>query len=210
MCYILATMKVHFACKTMELKSHKSDYRKICALIKEMGHTITRDWLEAAIDLDEKNKMNSFNREEVYNKVVAAIFAADVLIVEGTVASFSVGHQMTLGLAKNKPTLCLIKKSKNKKAKDAKHAFLGGIISPFLKVVEYDDSNLVEILNDFLNYNGGNPLIKFNIVLTKEIEGYLDWVSFTQKINKSEYIRDLILKNMKEDDKQYNKFLKIK
>lgn len=173
-----------------------------------MGHVITRDWLEEAIQIVEDNAVNTLDRENVYNKVTSSIFSSDVVIVEGTVASFSVGHQTTLGLSKNKPTLFLIaKKSSAKKSTKVKNSFLSGLTSPLLKVVEYDDTNLAAILNDFLNNNGGKPVVKFNIVLTKEIESYLDWVSFTYGVNKSEFIRNLILKNMREDDKQYHKYL---
>lgn len=211
MCYTCSAMKVHFASSTRDLKKHKNDYRKICAIIKDMGHTITRDWLEEAIDIVENKKLQSLDREAVYNKVTAAIFSADAVVVEGTVVSFSIGHQLTLGLSKNKPTLVLVnKKYTQSKTGETKHTFLGGIVSPFLKVAEYDNSNLAKILNDFLNKNGSNPLIKFNIVLTKEIESYLDWVSFTYKVNKSEFIRNLITKNMRIEDKQYHKYLKQK
>ena len=203
-------MKVHFACSTSELETHKDNYLKICNLIKEMGHTITRDWLEEAIQLVKEKKVGSLNREDVYNKVVSSILASDVVIIEGTVASFSVGHQITLGLSKNKPTLFLISRQEAKKNAKVKNSFLAGINSPLLKVVEYDDSNLADILNDFLNNNGGRPVVKFNIVLTKEIENYLDWVSFTNKVNKSEFIRNLILKHMKDDDKQYHKYIEHK
>jgi hypothetical protein len=176
-----------------------------------MGHTITRDWLEEAIDIVESKALNSLDREDVYSKVTASIFSSDVVIIEGTVASFSVGHQVTLGLSKNKPTLFLIaKKHTSKKGGKAKNSFLAGLNSPLLKVVEYDDSTLADILNDFLNNNGGKPIVKFNIVLTKEIENYLDWVSFTHKVNKSEFIRNLILKNMRDEDKQYHKYLEHK
>lgn len=204
-------MKVHFACSTSELETYKSNYRKICALIKEMGHTITRDWLEEAIYIVESKAVKSLDREDVYSKVTASIFSSDVVIIEGTIASFSVGHQVTLGLSKNKPTLFLIaKKQANKKGNKTKYSFLAGLNSPLLKVVEYDDSTLADILNDFLNNNGGKPVVKFNIVLTKEIESYLDWVSFTYKINKSEFIRNLILKNMRDEDRQYHKYLEHK
>ncbi|MFA5841743.1 MAG: hypothetical protein WC835_02150 [Candidatus Paceibacterota bacterium] len=200
-------MKVCFACSTSELKSRKNTYRKICGLIKELGHAITRDWLEEAIQIVEKNNFSTLDREEVYNKVVGSILASDVMIIEGTVASFSVGHQVTLALSKNKPTLFLIqRKTASKKQGKSKNSFLTGITSPLLKVAEYDDSNLADILNDFLNNNGGRPVVKFNIVLTKEIENYLNWASFTHKLNKSEFIRNLILKHMKNDDKQYQKY----
>ena len=141
---------------------------------------------------------------------IAIILAVAGIAITGTVASFSVGHQITLGLSKNKPTLFLISKQEAKKNAKIKNSFLAGINSPLLKVVEYDDSNLADILNDFLNNNGGRPVVKFNIVLTKEIENYLDWVSFTNKVNKSEFIRNLILKHMKDDDKKYHKYIEHK
>lgn len=198
-------MKVCFACSTSELATRKDTYRKICTLIKEMGHSITRDWLEEAIEIVENKAVGTLDREDVYNKVLGSILVSDVMVIEGTVASFSVGHQVTLALSKNKPTLFLIKKSAGKKH-GKKDSFLAGISSPLLTVVEYDDSNLADILNDFLNNNGGRPIVKFNIVLTKEIESYLNWASFTHKLNKSEFIRNLILKHMKDEDKQYQKY----
>jgi len=201
-------MKIHFACSTSELEKYKDNYRKICSVVKTMGHTITRDWLEEAIRLVENKKVASLDRENVYSKVTASIFSSDVIIVEGTIASFSVGHQVTLGLSKNKPTLFLIdKKSVSKKGGKKINSFLTGLKSPLLTIAEYDDSNLVDILNDFLNNNGGRPVVKFNIVLTKEIEHYLDWVSFTNKVNRSEFIRNLILKHMREEGNQYQKYL---
>lgn len=173
-----------------------------------MGHTITRDWLEEAVQLVEQKAVSTLDREEVYNSVVGSILASDVVVIEGTVTSFSVGHQVTLGLSKNKPTLFLIRKDlKGKKGGKTKDSFLSGLTSPLLKVVEYDTSNLADILNDFLNNNGGRPVVKFNIVLTKEIENYLDWASFTYKINRSEFIRNLILRHMRDEDKQYRKYL---
>lgn len=201
-------MKVCFACSTSELLARKDNYRRICSLVKEMGHSITRDWLDEAIRVVEQNMVSSLDREDVYNKVLSSILIADIMIIEGTVASFSVGHQVTLALSKNKPTLFLIKKDSSKKrTAKQKNSFLGGITSPLLKVVEYDDSTLPDILNDFLNNNGGSPVVKFNIVLTKDIENYLSWASFTHKINKSEFIRNLILKHMRDDDMQYKKYL---
>ena len=199
-------MKVCFACSTSEIGTHKDAYRRICALIEEMGHTLTRNWIEEAIQVVDGRTIGTLDREDVYSKVLGSILAADVMIVEGTVASFSVGHQVTLALSKNKPILFLIKKSPARKSGGAKNSFLAGITSPLLTIAEYDDSNLADILNEFLNNNGGKPIVKFNIVLTKEIENYLNWANFTYKINKSEFIRNLILKHMRDDDKQYQKY----
>lgn len=203
MCYIIIVMKVHFACSTSKLNEYKTNYRKICGLIRDMGHTILRDWIEEAIKIVESDSVNILDREDVYSKVTASLFASDAVVIEGTIASFSVGHQVTLALSKNKPVLFLVTKrgTRNK----TKHSFLGGISSPLLKVMEYDDSNIADILNDFLNNNGSKPVVKFNIVLTKEIESYLDWVSYSRKVNRSEFIRNLILDHMRNEDVSYRK-----
>jgi len=200
-------MKVHFACSTSQLDVYKNDYRNICRLLKGMGHTITLDWLEQAVDFFEKKSPHRLNHEGIYNKVTASILASDVVIVEGTVMSFSVGHQLTLGLSKNKPCLFLVKK-RSKSSKNIKAgvgSFLDGITTPLLTVAEYDDANLPDILDNFFNSNSGKPIVKFNIVLTKEIDNYLDWASFTYKVNKSEYIRNLILKEMRGENQQFKK-----
>ena len=66
--------------------------------------------------------------------------------------------------------------------------------------------DLRRILSNFLKEKFGAN-IKFNIVLSKEIENYLDWASFYYKKNKSEFIRDIILEHMKNDDPNYQKYV---
>ena len=199
-------MKVFFACSTSELKKYKGNYLEICKLTKEMGHTLTRDWLDEAIELIEKGT-TTINREDIYSQVADAIMAADVIVIEGTVASFSIGHQITLALLKNKPVLFLQLKDKNKKRGRIRNNFIDGIKSPLLNVVQYSPDELADILNDFFDKNGGKHIVKFNIVLTREIENYLNWVSFSHRVNRSEFIRELILSHMRNDDTKYQKYL---
>lgn len=42
-------MKVHFACSTSELDIYGKNYLDICNIIRELGHTIARDWIENAV-----------------------------------------------------------------------------------------------------------------------------------------------------------------
>ena len=170
-----------------------------------MGHTITRDWLPEAMEIINSGRVD-MPREGVYEEVVKAILASDVLVVEGTKASFSLGHQITLAISKGKPVLFL-KYEKYKTKKRFTSEFVDGIRNPLLTVAKYNNETLPDILNDFLNKNGASPVVKFNIVLTKEIENYLDWASYTYKMNKSEYIRKLILEHMANSDARYQKFI---
>ncbi len=206
LCGINMVMKVFFATSTSELKKYQQNYLDICRLIKEMGHTITRDWIDEAIRLYDQ-KVEYIDREEIYSQVSDAIMAADVVVVEGTIASFSIGHQITLALTKNKPVLFLQLNKKKSKKDPFQNNFIDGIKSPLLTVEQYTSDELPDILNDFFDKNAGKHVVKFNIVLTREIENYLNWVSFAHRVNRSEFIRELILNHMRNGDEKYRKYL---
>jgi len=201
-------MKVHFACSTSELEIYSKNYIDICDILRDMGHTITRDWINNAVATLNDYKRGKFkiDRVAIYNKAVESILASDAVVIEGTVSSFSIGHQMTLALNKNKPTLILIYNDGSSKNNKFQNSFIHGIRSPLLTVAKYSNTeDLRRILSNFLKEKFGAN-IKFNIVLSKEIENYLDWASFYYKKNKSEFIRDIILEHMKNDDPNYQKY----
>jgi len=198
-------MKVHFVASTSELDKYQDSYLSICETLKKLGHTITRDWLPEAIAYKKKGNVE-IDREDIYRKVVESILTSDVIVVEGSVTSFSVGHQITLALNKNKPILFLVAKDSDKK-RSFKNSFIDGIKSPLITAARYTTTTLVEIIEDFLNKNKNGVAVKFNIVLTQGIDNYLDWASFTYQLNKSEFIRQIIQKHMNENDERYRKYL---
>lgn len=202
-------MKVHFACSTSELDVYSKNYLDICNIIRDMGHTIVRDWIENAVTTLKDYKKGKYvvDRVDIYNKSIQSILASDFIVIEGTVSSFSIGHQLTLGLSKNKPVLYLIYRDIDENKNKLQNNFVYGINSPLLTIAKYSSiEDIKRILTNFFN-NNSNITTKFNIVLNKEIENYLDWASFYYKMNKSEFIRDIINKHMKEVDINYKKYL---
>lgn len=190
-------MKIHFACSTTELAARKAEYRAVVQEIKKQGHTIVRDWLEEAIELSKKN-YKDLDRSHIYKKTYEAIIAADLVIVEATVSSFGIGHQIGLAISKDKPVLCLVNKNSSELDSAGNSKFLDGMHSSLITISEYDSRSLPSIIKRFVEMHTSRASVKFNIVLNKEIDHYLDWVSYTQNINKSEFIRNLILKHMDE------------
>lgn len=200
-------MKIHFGCSTSELETYSKNYIDICNVIRNLGHTITRDWIDHAVKTlpDYRKGKLKIDRVNIYNKAVQSIYASDAVVIEGTVSSFSIGHQVTLALNKNKPTLVLIYSGSSQKKNKLQSSFIHGIKSPFLTVVKYSNiEDLQRIFSRFLNETM-TASIKFNIVLSKAINIYLDWASFFYKKNKSEFIRDIIVKHMKQDS-EYEKY----
>lgn len=201
-------MKVHFACSTSELDVYSKNYIDICNIIRDLGHVISRDWIKNAVaTLDDYKKGKiKIDRVDIYNKAIESLLASDVAIIEGTVSSFSIGHQLTLALSKNKPTLVLIYNDGSNQKNKFQSSFIHGMRSPFLAVSKYSSAeDLKRVISNFLN-KSISASVKFNIVLTKEIENYLDWASFYYKLNKSEFIRSVIIKHMNNDD-NYKEYL---
>ncbi|MFA6252121.1 MAG: hypothetical protein WCX74_01860 [Candidatus Paceibacterota bacterium] len=202
-------MKVHFACSTSELDIYGKNYLDICNIIRDLGHIIARDWIENAVATLNDYKKGKFkiDRVDIYNKAVQSILVSDFIVIEGTVSSFSIGHQLTLALSKNKPVLYMIYRDGGENKNKLQNNFVYGINSPLLTIAKY--SSVEDIKNILINFfnNNSNITTKFNIVLNKEIDNYLDWSSFYYKKNKSEFIRDIINKHMKETDLNYKKYL---
>lgn len=195
-------MKVYFSCTTKDILEHKEEYQAIRQAILDSGHTLTRDWLEYSIECAEKGK-EDVPSSEVYHEVISAILAADVVVFEGTVRSMSIGYQLTFALEKNKPVLLLAKLPKNSLG----DLFITGAQSPLLTVERYTDiDNLTQLVKDYLNKEDGRANVRFNLVMDKKQDNYLEWASYTYDKSKSDLIREAI-DNFIEKDERYKKYL---
>lgn len=183
-------MNVVFSCSTDKLKEYKEQYRLICCTIKELGHTLVRDWIEEAIGSVE-GRTKKIDRQTIYKKVLKAVEKADVVVVEGTVGSFSVGHEATLALQKEKPILFLVNSSA--KEKSFLHDYFIDAAKPSLVMkAEYNTSNAKSILEKFFTLYKGGGQFRFNLMLDKDVRDYLNWASRFYQKTKSDIIRDLV------------------
>jgi len=195
-------MKVFFSCSTKEILKYKKFYKTIRDTIKASGHTLTRDWLDWSIARSEAKQNDTPRGVRVYFKVMSAILAADVVILEGTVRSTTIGYQLTFALQKGKPVLFLTQTPQNKLRK----LFIGGVKSPLLTLKSYNKNNLTQIVKDYLVNVEKGTRIRFNLVLDKSLDNYIEWAAFTYKKSKTEIIKNAIEKKIKKD-KRYQKYL---
>lgn len=193
-------MKVFFSCATTDLLKYKDSYLKIVDTIKQGGHSITRDWLNREV-MHLEMKDSKGKRSDLYTKVMSAITQADVVIFDCTVRSMGLGHQLTYALDKGKPTLLLSKGN----SMDIKDLFISGSKSGFLTIRNYKDiKDIPEIVNNFLLKNSSRPKVRFQIVLDKEQNDFIEWASYIYKRNKSEIIKSAIDKSAQEDNNYIN------
>ncbi len=195
-------MKVFFSCSTNDILKHRENYETIVKTISEEGHELTRDWLKRSVDLAAKNEPE-LNRGNHYSSVMSAIIDADVVIFDSTVKSMSIGHQLTFALDKSKPALLLA----NISDKAMEDLFISGSKSSFLTMKNYANAkDLKALVKDFLTKSSSKSKVRFQIVLDKEQNDYLEWAAFKYKKNKSDIVK-VSLNNSAEQDEDYNQRL---
>ncbi len=192
-------MKVVFITSTSKLPEYFPIYKQICEIIVSLGHELTRDWIDEALQNQEtKNKVDF---DKLYADIITSIINADVAIVEGTVKGLTAGHQMTIALQKGKPVLHLHQSTN----RDMFSLTTNGVISELLNDEVYTNTNeLPEIIEKFLEENKTGKKTRFNLVLSSQEDRYIEWSAFIHKKSKTELIRGLIRKEMKADDRYKN------
>lgn len=196
-------MKVYFGCDGKELLENKDDYLLIRDSIKKLGHSITRDWIDGAIERAQQGEPSP--RSQYYDETIESILAADVVILEASNTSTSIGHQLTLALNKVKPVLLLSKLPEEEIEKD----FLTGADISMLVIRRYTRENVESLIKDFIDNKDWGAKVRFNMFLDKDLDGYLNWSTFTFHRNKTAIVKDAIRAVM-DADEVYKKYLQEK
>jgi len=151
-----------------------------------MDVTLINDWVNG-------NKEKSLTSAESYQSSVNAIKISQAVVLEGTIPTAGVGQQLEISLSNKIPVL-LITQTKN--------TDLGKFTSldkqKLITVKTYNLNNINSILKDFVNLVNKNHLdARFNLVINKELNNYLENKAKLKKTSKTEEIRSLIIEDMK-------------
>lgn len=195
-------MNIFFGCTTHDLELHKEVYLAIRKHILDSGHILTRDWIPEAID-EANSNIPQTRRPDLYDEVMNAILHSDLTIFECSAPGMSVGHQITFSIEKSKPTLILLDSS----GKNTGDLFIAGTNSPYLRLKNYKNpAELDKIIDDFLSNNSPTSKTRFNLVIERELNNYVEWASFKKNLSKTEIIKNAINNKMKYDE-EYQKYI---
>lgn len=197
-------MKIYFTCTTSNFKENKKDYYRIRNYLVDQGHILTRDWMKHTEERIDRGGDDVTDIKSIYDKCIQALNEADLVIIEDTVSNFSTGHQITLAIMRNIPTLVLWK---GKKHRHFKNMFIHGVDSDYLEIEEYNEDNLEKIINRFINkYEDKEQKKRFHLVLNNVERKYLDWAHFNKGESRTKMIRRALRKTI-ESDESYKKYL---
>ena len=193
-------MKIFFGVSLRAAKKFKVHYAKIFDLIHKLGH-INLNELPVIENPDSFYTMNESEIKQTHIRLSLKIKQADVIIIETTTHSLTMGYYVKMALDLDKPVIILYQKN-------SKPYYFSGIENDKLQLVEYSLDNLKDVLSFALNYAKENLDIRFNLFIASELNEYLKWAAGKQHMARSNFVRNLIIEHKKEHIKEYEDDLK--
>jgi hypothetical protein len=136
-------MLVYFSANARDIEQDIEIYRKIIDAVRAEGGIMAQNWIEAAAAMKNFPDDAEWWRS-MCEDVQEALNDSDRMIIEATGSStLGVGFELAQALANKKPTLALVRRN-------TKGSYVGGLRHPSLEVLEYDDNNLVDIVQSFI------------------------------------------------------------
>lgn len=187
-------MKVYFSASVSARVYNDDNDRKIVECLENLfgNNVYSKHIFDNVIEkgLEKKGLSLTKIREESYNEIIDHINKADLMVAEISYPSISVGHEISYALSKQKQVILLHLPNKSSR-------LLEGIRDSNLRIVEYTSSNLIEVLNKLSVEIKKGMNVRFNFFLPKSLLSKLEIAAEKKGVNKSEFIRGLIEKDIK-------------
>lgn len=188
--------KVYLALPSHFPKIHETNLQQIISFIKENPK------VELTADFNWFNSSKKRNDDDYYEAGVDAIENSDFVVAEISYASSGVGFQIAYSLAKKKKVLCLYKDTLNRTVSK----FLKSLPENHVKIVKYDNDNLVRMLTKYFSLTKPFKLHKFNFIISEKIKDYIKWLGKEQSHSVSEKLRFLVEKKIIDPDMDYQRY----
>ncbi len=169
---------------------------KIVKSFEKLGHKVDKTHKRSTSDKD------SADFEKAYKRNMKSINNCDALIAEVTQLSSGIGFLISTALSQKKPVLALY----NKKADIPPSITLRGTKNKYMTFNKYKTDEIEDIAQKFARKVKGMLDTKFILIISPEIDRYLDWASEYKRMHKAQIVRNAIEKKM-ELDEDYKKYL---
>lgn len=186
-------MQIYFIASSRLVGKDKEIYEQMYKTIS-LEHKMVSDkvwkWIKGGT-VDLRGAPLKTKREN-YEQTLKCINKADIVIMEISGHSMSMGYIISKALEINKPVIALY-------TADADPIFIKGISNPKLILMEYNKENIEKVIWESLKKAKSLIDMRFNFFVSPKILTYLDWVGQKRMIPKSVFLRNLIEREMKKD-----------
>lgn len=186
-------MKIYFIASSRLVGANPKLYTKMYNFLSEECKMVSdrvMKWIKGGVK--DISQASLTVKKGNYLQSIESVKKADVVVMEVSGHSMSMGYLISKALEMNKPVVALHKKEHTPN-------FIKGINDPKLLISEYDEDNLEEIVKKALKTANSLIDVRFNFFVNSKILNYLDWVSQHKMIPRSVFLRNLIEHEMKKD-----------
>ena len=184
-------MKIFFIGERRDSASKEVNL-KIIKILENLGHIIDKSQVNASHQYDFENF------EEAHKRNTQSIKKCDVLVAEISAISGGIGFLIATALNENKPVLALLNKKSSKKASIT----LKGATNKLFTLIVYEESDLEKNIKEFLTKVKTSLDTKFILIISPEIDRYLEWTSTAKRMHKAQIVRQAV-EEMIDRDRDY-------
>lgn len=186
-------MKIYFIASSRLVAVEPKLYEKMYQYL-ETGNKMLSDKVLKWARMGVKDMQSAPLKAKVDNYVqsVKCVKKSDVVFMEVSGHSMSMGYLISKALDVSKPVVALHKANQMP-------SFIKGIMDPKLIIMEYNEENMKEVVEKAMKKASGMIDVRFNFFVNPKILAYLDWISQKKMIPRSVFLRNLIEREMRKD-----------
>lgn len=204
-------MNVYFTTGYENPKKSAKNIRAIRDTVKQNGHKFIKRPLksEHGSDIYQVNEeavtdifdFSELSIEQVYAEATKRIKSSDAVIAEASYfLSPGLGFELGFALHEKKPVLVLV----NDTSDVVMSEVIEGNPSKYFSYQKYSSvEDIEQVVKDFLKSAKDKLDTKFILIISPEIDRYLEWASDRRRLHKAQIVRNAIEKEMEEDE-EYN------
>jgi hypothetical protein len=186
-------MQIYFVASSRLVAKKVKLYSRMYKIISD-EHKMVSDkvlkWIKTGIKDFSKESIET--KKENYLHIIKCIKKADIVVMEISGHSVSMGFILSKAMEENKPVIAMY-------TSDMDPVFVKGIVNSKLILAEYKKENLEQVILASINKAKCLVDMRFNFFVSPKILNYLDWVAQKRMIPKSVFLRHLIEREMKKD-----------
>ncbi len=186
-------MKLYFVASARLVDADPKLYSQMYSFLAAEGKMVSdkvMKWVKKGVK-DLSGAPKNISREN-YIQSLDSVKKADVVVMEVSGHSMSMGYLISKALEMNKPVIGLFKK-------EYEPIFIKGINDPKLILVSYDSENVEQTIKTAIKKANSLVDVRFNFFVSPKILNYLDWVAQKRMLPRSVFLRNLIEHEMKRD-----------
>ncbi len=172
-------------------------FNRAVEYLKKQGHNLKLD-----LDLRKGSGNKAEDLDKFQSKLDKAIKDTDIIFTEISNADAKVGFDIAKAISEKKIVVALQKEDKKERMFSSIH----GSNERNLIIMKYTESNILDVVNQALEDAKSKLDTKFILIISPEIDRYLDWAAQTKRMHKAQIVRNAIENTLKRD-KEYKTYL---